>query len=137
MGKLREKFLLGAAGMLALTACAAHEAPMKAPQQMAGWYNQSAGARTFQRCGSSEQWLVTQMADLNKRATAFGLQGDTPVYVKLSAVVSAPGKFGPQGTYPREVRVERVVQFGSPTPVRNCALTGVVYPSSSSTITSH
>lgn len=137
MEKMRRKFLLCAGGMLVLTACAAQEAPTQTPQQMAGWYSQSAGVNTFQRCASGESWLVTQPADLPARATAFGLQGDMPVYVKLSAVISAPGKFGPQGMYPRQLRVARVVQFGSPTPVRNCALTGVVHPAPSSTITSH
>lgn len=125
-----------AAGMFVLTACSAQNTPPAAVRQIAGWYNQEGSTGTFQPCGSNAPWLLTKMADLRARATAFGLQDGSPVYVKLSAIVSPPGKFGPQGRYSHEAQIERVVQFGSPTPVRNCALDGVVHPGSSPTVTS-
>lgn len=118
-----------AVGTLAMAACAAEQAPAKAAQPMSGWYSQSAGSATFQPCGTSERWLVNKAADLSARATAFGLQNDMPIYVKIVAATSSSGKYGSHGEYSHQVHVERVIQFGSPTPVRNCALSGVVHTS--------
>jgi hypothetical protein len=130
MRHLRGWLLLWVAGgTLALTACAAAQAPAKTAQAVSGWYSQSAGSATFQPCGTSEPWLVTKAADLSARATAFGLQNDMPIYVKIVAAISASGKYGSHGEYSHQVQVERVIQFGSPTPVRNCALNGVVHTS--------
>lgn len=61
-------------------------------------------------------------ADLQARAKSFGLQDDTPVYVKLLARVSDARSSA------KKVDVVRVEQFGSPTPVRDCGMTGVVTP---------
>jgi hypothetical protein len=126
-----------ASSMMALTACAAAQPPAKTAQPVSGWYSQSAGSATFQPCGTSEPWLVTKAADLSARATAFGLQNDMPVYVKIVAAISAQGKYGSHGEYSHQVQVERVLQFGSPTPVRNCALSGVVHTSQPSAAQSH
>lgn len=76
-----------------------------------------AGESTFQLCGQSQQWRVTVPADLPARVKAFGLDQDTPVYTRLIGSVKA-----------NEIEVSRVEQFGSPSPVRNCAMTGVVIP---------
>jgi hypothetical protein len=72
------------------------------------------------------QWPIGKKADLQGRAKRFGLQDDTPVYVKLLANVS-----GGAGST-KKVDVLEVVQFGSPTPVRDCSMTGVVTPASGS-----
>jgi hypothetical protein len=87
---------------------------------IAGWYLQHAGQGTFQPCGQSIAWRVAA-AELRTRARAFGLEDDTPVYVRL-AILQAPS--GDSG----EIEVVRVDQFGSITPVRNCGLNGVVLP---------
>ena len=104
---------------VALTACvAAERSSAQGAQPLSGWYMQSSAAETFQPCGESEPWRITDAADLRARAKTFGLEDDSPVYVKLVATTSAADK---------TVKVERVTQFGSPTPVQDCALTGVVH----------
>jgi hypothetical protein len=94
---------------------------------LSGWYLQGAGGSRLQPCGQSVQWQIGDMADLQARAKAFGLQDDTPVYVKLLARVSTAGN-----NVAKKVDVVRVEQFGSPTPVRDCAMTGVVMPAPAS-----
>lgn len=88
-----------------------------------GWYLQGASGSRLQPCGQSVQWAIGDRADLQARAKAFGLQDNTPVYVKLLARVSDAGSSGA-----KKVDVVRVEQFGSPTPVRDCGMTGVVTP---------
>lgn len=83
----------------------------------AGWYMQHAGQGTFQPCGQSQLLQVSAPADLPVRARAFGLDEDTPIYVRVTGSVSGS-----------EIAVSRVDQFGSSTPVRNCAMNGVVIP---------
>ena len=83
-----------------------------------GWYMEQAGQGMFQPCGQSRQWRVDS-PELRTQAKDFGLQQDTPVYVRLFVTQSAGGE---------ELSVSRVEQFGSPTPVRDCAMTGVVMP---------
>ncbi|MEO6364703.1 MAG: hypothetical protein ABIO38_01435 [Luteimonas sp.] len=83
----------------------------------AGWYMERAGQGLFQSCGQSKQLRVSGSAELRDKAREFGLDENTPVYVRLSGVRSAGGT---------ELVVSQVEQFGSTTPVRNCGLTGVV-----------
>lgn len=111
------RLLIGMGAVAALNGCAAGEKTAAATESHAGWYMEHAGQRMFQPCGQSQQWRVTAPADLPARAKAFGLDQDTPVYVRL--IGSAHGN---------EIDVSRVVQFGSTTPVRNCGLTGIVIP---------
>ena len=96
------------------------------PQPLSGWYLQGTSGSRLQPCGQSVQWTIGDGADLRARAKAFGLQDDTPVYVKLFARVSDSGSSG------KKVEVIRVVQFSSPTPVSDCGMTGVVMPRSGS-----
>jgi hypothetical protein len=96
-------------------------------QPLNGWYLQGAGGSRLQPCGQSVQWAIGDKADLQARAKAFGLQDDTPVYVKLLARVSDAGN-----NAAKKVDVMRVEQFGSPTPVRDCSMTGVVMPAPAS-----
>ena len=92
-----------------------------------GWYLQGASGSRLQPCGQSVQWLIGDKADLQARAKSFGLQDDTPVYVKLLARVSdASSNSG------KKLDVVRVEQFGSPIPVRDCGMTGVVTPAPNS-----
>lgn len=122
-------FISGTLLASALSSCAAAEktpAPVAAPtptatakgQSYSGWYMEHAGQSTFQPCGQTKQWRVSAPADLVARAKKFGLEQDTPVYVQLLGTAQGDA-----------IAVSRVQQFGSPTPVRNCALTGVVLPS--------
>lgn len=104
--------------LIAFADCAAAEkAPVASSQSYSGWYLQHAGKGTFRPCGQDKQWRVNKGADLRARARAFGLEPDTPVYVRVSGKLSAAGD---------ALKVLRVEQFGSPTPVRNCAMNGVV-----------
>lgn len=107
-----------------LTACVAAERPgARGTKPLAGWYMQSSGGETFQPCGESTPWRITDDADLRAKAKSFGLDDGNPVYVKIVASLSASDK---------TVKVDRVIQFGSPTPVRDCAMTGVVHPAPTS-----
>lgn len=122
------QWMFGISAALLLGGCAAaaekptvQNPPNSDGQSYAGWYMESAGQRTFQPCGQTQRWRLTSAADLPAKANAFGLQQNTPVYVQL--IGSAQG-----GTF----NVSRVKQFGSPTPVRNCAMEGVVIPAARS-----
>ena len=117
---------IGAAVLLANCAAAGKKPEAQGPsvansQLHAGWYIESAGQGRFQPCGQSRQWRVTASADLPAQAKAFGLQQETPVYVRLTGSVRGD-----------EIAVARVEQFGSPTPVRNCGMDGVVIPARAS-----
>lgn len=113
--------------VLLLAACSAAERPPArgtapsgpaAPATVhAGWYLEHAGQPRFQPCGQSQPLPIVAAADLPARAKAFGLADDTPVYVRVTGTIAGG-----------EVRVAAVEQFGSPTPVRDCGLTGVVSP---------
>lgn len=83
-----------------------------------GWYMEHDGQGMFQPCGQSRQWRV-ESPELRAQARDFELDPDTPVYVHVFGTPSAGGE---------ELSVSRVDQFGSPTPVRDCAMTGVVMP---------
>lgn len=93
-----------------------------------GWYLQGTSGSRLQPCGQSLQWPIADTADLKARAKSFGLQDDTPVYVKLLARVSDDAS----NDNGKKVDVIRVEQFGSPTPVRDCSMTGVVTPAPNS-----
>ena len=71
----------------------------------------------LQLCGQSQQ-LTVESADLRAQAESFGLEPNTPVYVRVAG--STDGS---------NFTVTRVEQFGSPTPVSDCGLAGVVMPS--------
>lgn len=121
--QLMLRWLRGLAVMFALSGCAAADKPTpeKTPagtdQAYTGWYMQHAGQGTFQPCGQAQPLQVSASADLPTRAKAFGLEEDTPIYVRVTGSVSGS-----------EIAIATVDQFGSPTPVRNCAMNGVVIP---------
>jgi hypothetical protein len=79
---------------------------------------QHGGQGSFQACGAAHPWRVSAPGELPAHARAFGLDDDTPIYVRIQGIQSADG-----------IAVSRVEQFGSPTPVRDCPMTGVVIPS--------
>jgi len=112
------QLLIGMGAAAGLIGCAAAEKkPADATESHAGWYMEHAGQAMFQLCGQSQPLRVTAPADLAARAKAFGLDQDTPVYARLVGSVHGD-----------EIEVSRVEQFGSPTPVRDCGMTGVVIP---------
>lgn len=86
-----------------------------AGQAYAGWYIEQVGHALFQPCGQPRPWTVTAPADLPARARAFGLQQDTPVYVRVIGAAQGDA-----------IAVSSVEQFGSSIPIRNCAMNGVV-----------
>lgn len=102
---------------IAMTGCAAAEKPLAAEgHSYAGWYTQHAGQGSFQPCGRSPALLVRESAKLRAEAVKFGLDDDTPVYVRLTGAVLADRN---------EMSVAKVDQFGSPTPVRDCPMSGL------------
>lgn len=110
------QLLIGISAVAGVGACAATEnKAADTVQSHAGWYLERAGEGSIQLCGQSQQLHVTARADLHDRAKAFGLEPDTPVYVRVLGSVKG-----------EEIKVSRVEQFGSATPVRNCGMTGVV-----------
>lgn len=109
----------GAVVWFALTLCGCTGAATERDRQesLAGWYWQQGEQELFQRCGQSEPWTIDRSPVLRERARAFGLEPDMPVYVRVRGTLSpASGA----------LVVAKVEQFGSPDPVRNCPLTGVV-----------
>ena len=122
---MRNRLLpIGIVCVLSLASCAATERSSIAQSGDArayrGWYMAHGSVSTFQPCGQSTQWPIAQSGDLAARAKAFDLQPDTPVYVRVSGYTKAG-----------VLNVSRVDQFGSPEPVRDCAMTGVVLPTPS------
>ena len=105
--------VIGPCALLAATSCSA--APPVETAQLSGWYMEHAGTRTFQPCGEDRVLLVSVAGDLPEESRKFGLEDDTPVYVRLSGRREDDS-----------FAVSAVEQFGSPTPVRNCGLNGVV-----------
>lgn len=102
-------------------ACAANDKPVSGQSgtgtAYAGWYMEHAGQGRFQPCGEDQPLSIPVAADLHARAREFELAEDTPVYVRVTG--SRNGK---------ELRVISVQQFGSPAPVRDCGMNGVVIP---------
>lgn len=80
---------------------------------LAGWYTQDAARATLQPCGEVETLVLANDAGLRERAQTFGLQDGDPVYVQIEGS-REDGSF----------RLDRIDQFGSDTPVRDCAMTG-------------
>lgn len=102
---------------IAISGCAAAEKSSAPPgHSYAGWYTEHSGRGSFQPCGHAPALLVSESAELRAQAKTFGLEEDTPVYVRLTGVVSADRN---------EFTLIRVDQFGSPTPVRDCPMTGL------------
>lgn len=124
MQSMRWQWTTGLLTGLLLTGCMAAErkpdgvadAGDKA-QAYAGWYMEHGGQGMFQPCGQSQSWRLSRAGDLPARARTFGLQPDTPLYVRVTGSVRD-----------NALAVTSVEQVGSPTPVRNCGLTGVVMP---------
>jgi len=97
-------------------------APAQAPtaattQTYVGWYMEHGGQPMFQTCGSSDMGNVDNAAELQRRVKASDVVPGNPVYVRFTG-----------RTEGSTIRVAEVQQVGSPTPVRNCALAGVVTP---------
>jgi hypothetical protein len=106
------------AGMASSSCAAPAESPPTAKAVMvSGWYMQHGRRSSFQPCGEATPRPIAGEADLRARAKAFDLDEDTPVYVRLELK---------HGLSEATIDVLRVAQFGSPTPVRNCSMTGVV-----------
>lgn len=98
---------------------------------LAGWYLRHQGTELLQPCGAAHPVRIIGSTDLAAQARRFELQEDTPVYVKLVAERLATPRNGADERGHPALRVERVIQFGSPTPVRDCPLTGVALPAES------
>ena len=93
------------------TASPAADAPMAdAGGAQAGWYS----AGTFRACGSATAMKVDKAADIDRQIKAGGMSAGDPVYVKLEGMPMGKGDY----------MVTRVVQVGSPTPVRDCPMSG-------------
>lgn len=75
----------------------------------AGWYS----AGVFQPCGSAERFKVSTTSEIDAKLRAGKMSASDPVYVQLEGS-AANGAFA----------LTRVTQVGSPTPVRDCPMTG-------------
>lgn len=75
----------------------------------AGWYS----AGMFQPCGSAERFKVSATDEIDAKLRAGKMSASDPVYVQLEGS-AANGAFA----------LTRVAQVGSPTPVRDCPMTG-------------
>lgn len=107
------RLFIGFGLTMVLNACAAVEPnPAAGGKEYAGWYMANG---VFQPCGSSEQWRIGNPTGIRARAEASGLSTDNPFYVRVTGERTSAG-----------LQVSRVDQVGSPDPVRDCPLTGVV-----------
>lgn len=98
------------------------ETPAPAPaattaRSYVGWYMDHGDQPMFQACGSSEMSNIGNAGDLQAQVKASDIVPGNPVYVRFSGRSEG-------GT----IQVAQVQQVGSPTPVRDCALSGVVTP---------
>lgn len=75
----------------------------------AGWYT----GGTFQPCGSAQRLKVDTAAKIDAQVKAGGMSPSDPVYVRLEGKAAGDA-----------FTVSRVAQVGSPTPVRDCPMTG-------------
>lgn len=111
----------------ALAALGAACAPVQAPSvtqgtapggitaPVTGWYVQDAARASLQPCGTANHLTVVNGGELRKQAADFGLQAGDPVYVRVQGIRTA-GEF----------QLGRVEQFGSPTPIRDCPMSGTM-----------
>lgn len=84
---------------------------------IAGWYAEHAGQATLQPCGRDNLLRISGSLELTEKARSFGLTDGNPVYVRIKGEISGD-----------TLAVSKVEQFGSPEPVTNCAMTGMVIP---------
>lgn len=110
-------------GTAAAPAAAPAPAPVPAPapaaeQAYVGWYMEHGSQPMFQACGSSNMVNVSNAADLRARLKASDVVPGNPVYVRFTGRSEGSA-----------IVVDQVQQVGSPSPVRDCALPGVVMPS--------
>ena len=82
--------------------------PSATAQPVAGWYSHG----RLQPCASPAM-PVEDAAELDRRIRAAGMSPDDPVYVRVEAATTDGG-----------LRIERIVQIGSPTPVKDCPMSG-------------
>lgn len=114
--------LVASLAAILLTACAPatvpsgaapHATTIATTKAVTGWYTQQDGSAQLRPCGGATALQVDNGKALVARARDFGLQDGDPVYVKVHGVRT--------GT---TLHVERIDQFGSPTPVRDCPMGG-------------
>lgn len=108
---------VGGSGLLALVSgCTPLEAPPQASgpiTEVAGWYLQNPAAATLQPCARPERFIILEGSELRRRAKAFDLQDDLPIYVRVKGMRD-------KGAF----RLVSVEQFGSPEVIRDCPMTG-------------
>lgn len=75
----------------------------------AGWYR----AGNFQPCGSARGLKIGSAGAIDAKIKAEGMSASDPVYVRLEGTSAGDA-----------MTVTRVAQVGSPTPVRDCPMTG-------------
>lgn len=89
--------------------------PAASAAAITGWYTQQGGSARLRPCDDATALQVDNGAALAARARDFGLQDGDPIYVKIHGVRNGAA-----------LRVERVDQFGSPTPIRDCQMGGTM-----------
>lgn len=74
-----------------------------------GWYTDG----TFRACGDARALRVDKRDQIDAQVRKSGMSAGDPVYVRLEGMAMADG-----------FMLTRVAQVGSPTPVRDCPMTG-------------
>lgn len=83
-------------------------------ESFTGWYREHNGMGVFQACGNGTILNVNSV-ELHNKAKAFDLGTDNPIYIRING--ESDGKI---------LHVSDVLQFGSDTPIRDCAQNGVI-----------
>lgn len=83
--------------------------PDTAAAVQAGWYRSG----RFQPCGSTQTYALDATADIDSKIREGKMSAGDPVYVRLAGTARGD-----------TFTVRRVERVGSPTPVRDCPMTG-------------
>lgn len=110
--KAKHLMLLAAAP---LAACAANASrPGTGVELYRGHFTTGFEVSDFRRCGSQESWWVGgNMGPVSRFVSTLPemeRRGYPTLYVEWRGEVSAPGSYGHLGRYPREIRVDTVLE---------------------------
>lgn len=114
LAKASSAWLLVAGTAAAAAGCGGVVADKAAGSEMRGWYREIAAGARFRPCGGDRELELEPSAELRRRTRDF--DPGSPVYAVVQAHPTPDGGLA----------VDRVIQVGSPEPVRDCAMNGVV-----------
>lgn len=104
------KKTIGAVSAIAAAALLGAAGRGMEPQRLTGHYTVQWEEQSFQPCGSSEKWWVSDPGPLMARYRELVKGGYGTVFVTVRADVTDRGSFGHLGMFPRAAAVREVVR---------------------------